>query len=616
MDQTKPPLPRSEMASYLRGLQRGVGADFLGGPVDLAAEVLNAGIHGVNMLGGNLPKIEKPFGGSDWFADRMMSSDDGTPQYFAGRLTPVGVSAAAAVANPLKRLVNALASRPAPGTARAQEGAIRLGGRPDLIASHATTTTGLGQSLGRGQTVELQSPSFAITKEAVPSDFSGMKDSIQLIPRVGAFDPATSSSTLLNRDAYTPRWRQMASKVAGQATATPSEPLFYGKYGGSFKEVMEDLFNLKNTVGKAVDSATKKPIPPEDFNKIFTLSEKYIQDPDYFKALGNAYAGMETPGVLKYKTGPNAAQFQKDLYLFQDVWKDIERWELPGKQPDLREEARKRLVDRLYSQAQGKDVAGMESGWKFNNSERRSSPDFDGDVTGRLSQDLAIKASPAFRSFEQYERHPLGARLLTANAQAPDYDKYALGAMMQAYSRHIRHPDLMNTDLGGLRSAVEEVIRMQGKGMRGDDLMDGIVNNAYIRGYLDPRDVSSIQREPRKLALVAEDLRKAYVNSPAQYAELKAHGPVPVTGENFAGALLRTELNSDEGERAVKALIRAGVPVKDFSTNRGKSFASLYDSGDMTYTGNVVKDWEDMWFRRALELQDAAGPARKQPIRR
>lgn len=86
-------------------------------------------------------------------------------------------------------------------------GALRVGGNPALMAAHGTSMSKL-QGLK-----ELQSPSFAITKDAVHNDFSaGRHDGVLLIPKVGALDPATSASTIFNRDAYTPRRWQSAEQ--------------------------------------------------------------------------------------------------------------------------------------------------------------------------------------------------------------------------------------------------------------------------------------------------------------------------------------------------------------------------------------------------------------------
>lgn len=88
----------------------------------------------------------------------------------------------------------------------APTGMLRVGGRPDLIATHSTTDLGdlIRESKRRNMGVaELYSPSLAVTKDKVQSNFGNTI----LVPRVGAFDPKTHTSTLFNRDAYTPRYK-------------------------------------------------------------------------------------------------------------------------------------------------------------------------------------------------------------------------------------------------------------------------------------------------------------------------------------------------------------------------------------------------------------------------
>ncbi len=87
-----------------------------------------------------------------------------------------------------------------------QRGAIRAGGWESLIPSHATDLEGLESardSLGPNM---LYSPSIGINLNKV-NRFKDQTEpgTIFLIPKIGAFDPATSASVLYNRDAYLPR---------------------------------------------------------------------------------------------------------------------------------------------------------------------------------------------------------------------------------------------------------------------------------------------------------------------------------------------------------------------------------------------------------------------------
>lgn len=81
----------------LKGLARGLTADVVGAPVDLATMLANLGLAGVGYAGNRLGMlnasqmpglIEKPVGGSDWFAGKSSPlTDTGSAEYTAGRLT-------------------------------------------------------------------------------------------------------------------------------------------------------------------------------------------------------------------------------------------------------------------------------------------------------------------------------------------------------------------------------------------------------------------------------------------------------------------------------------------------------------------------------------------------
>lgn len=79
-------------------------------------------------------------------------------------------------------------------------GALRAGGNPALFATHGST---MNKLLRAGD--ELTSPSLGVTK-GVQNHF-GEDSGIVLLAKEGAFDPRYSTSTLLNRDGYTPRIR-------------------------------------------------------------------------------------------------------------------------------------------------------------------------------------------------------------------------------------------------------------------------------------------------------------------------------------------------------------------------------------------------------------------------
>lgn len=135
-----------------------------------------------------------------------------------------------------KALVNAVLEGPRAGSRAGQIGAIRLGGAPDLYATHGVDPGSLYHynSRPKGQakwdkelspTIELSNPSIAIRSNTLSNPFG---PDLRLVPRQGAYDPATSASTLFNRDAYTPRAGAFEGKVAAQDSSWRREQEVYG----------------------------------------------------------------------------------------------------------------------------------------------------------------------------------------------------------------------------------------------------------------------------------------------------------------------------------------------------------------------------------------------------
>lgn len=212
----------STAGDYLKGLARAFGPDLVGMPVDAAQEALNLLIAGGGFVGHKLGLLKQPPdllhgspGTSDWWADKVNIPDNGSAAYTAGRLTPLGVAltkaASPAAAEALKKGMANLQAPVAASPRAGQRGAIRVGGDPELFASHATTAENLKAALGKGRSLELYSPSIGITRGMDPANFGNLI----LVPKVGAFDPATSTSTLFNRDAWTSRYNDYQGKSLG-----------------------------------------------------------------------------------------------------------------------------------------------------------------------------------------------------------------------------------------------------------------------------------------------------------------------------------------------------------------------------------------------------------------
>lgn len=86
----------------------------------------------------------------------------------------------------------------------AQAGALRPGGRPDLLLTQGGKKLGFDYDTGKLPT-ELYSPSLAITGQSNVIPFYDPSTGTLAIPRVGAFDPKENWATLWNRDAYAKR---------------------------------------------------------------------------------------------------------------------------------------------------------------------------------------------------------------------------------------------------------------------------------------------------------------------------------------------------------------------------------------------------------------------------
>lgn len=607
MDEKTKASEQQALASYLRGLARGLGPDLLGGPVDLARDALNLGIAGVGYAGHKTGLLKEPLpliepgavGDSDWWARLTNVSDDNTPQYTAGRLTPVATSLAGAASSGAKRLVNAMVSRPAPSrsgappTLKSQEGALYPGGREDLMAYHDTTLNALGNVTTKGGTTELSNPSLAVTKDAIPANFSLWKTgSSQLIPRVGAFDPATSASTLLNRDAYTARWGQFQGQPLNKLQENVSQPL--ESVYPTRKKFLDAVRSGKIDWNKA--TIMGGPVGGE-LGELF--SKMANKDPAYLRELQLLYDGK--PAVNpELRKQPNWTQDFTDYNRFEHFRGLIE---IPtGGTGPTRQEAAKRLSDRLFTPSSGKYAAGREGDPIISAEEGLNKKRFDGEISGRLSQDLAIKASPAFRSFKDYEASPKGAKLLTQDAKRPLHDILDEEAVWKAFR---------NNELGATWFSVESPTAF-------GDLTQAALQ-AKVRGrspegiYQAMKSADSADEVPesviRDLALgdkqkafysVLEDTHKAFANSPSQYGELKVHGVTTVSPENFAGVVLRRPLRDpwfpdrevqlpENQQRIVEALVNKGIPV-----------ASTIDPYD-----------DKAAFMLADTLQKQAGPARK-----
>lgn len=412
----------------------------------------------------------------------------------AAKLAGRGVSAVA----------DAVAGAPVGRTA--QRGAIRVGGDPSLMPSHDTSTGNLAATLNNG-TMELYAPSIGIRQGELMSGFSGDGVPVSMIPRVGAYDPQNSASTLFNRDAYTPRFADYPGRIT--------------------KTVKKRMADYGEPVSQASGAARER------------LDDRMVNpgDQDWLRgAEGGRY------------TGPDSTKFQ-----------------------------------RVYQAL--------------------------GATDSKIGQATAIADSPAFRSFEHYENSPIGARLLQSQPNHTSYEQHAqdtaFPALLNSARRDSMHRIMQaatEDNLGShdwTRKNVEQTLRL----LADDDI--GVEQSLHYNPA--NKVIDAAVEGGRKL-------RQAYRASPSEYAELKVHGPTPLTQENWAGAVLQPipqwQPMTSRDEQVIQALIDSGLtPATYYDAARALPFDHPGHPFNSDGPASNAK------FDLADILQKQAGPARKQPIR-
>ena len=529
-------MDRQQAIRYFNGLARGLGPDNLGAPVDAAAAALNLGLAGVGYVGHKtgllkepLGLIEKPVGGSDWIAEKLGNADDGSGAYTAGRLTPMAIGLARLGGRgAVKAVDKVLTNGPAAHGKAAQRGAIRLSrGRgdnpqPDLVLSTSLNQELLPELMTKGGDLELYSPSFGVTRNRAMDAFGDLA----LIPKIGAFDPATSPSTLFNRDAYTARHADFAGKVAAKALKGPVAPLDFGDAPFATKLHMA-LHPSTLLNGAPIDQSLSFGPLVRRYRK---LSEekgaKYALD--RLQSLdSSAYPGDLLSDYQDFaREIQNAAQYKSFAQQLQ---------------PYIPTEAVLRLRDRIGLGVRPEDLRfneGLGVGQKTT-----------GDAMDPFHR-VAVEGSPAFRSFQAYERSPLGAGLLKAQHVPPG-----------AYQDKV-----LDTAFGGKfgwlgREAKKELIDAVPAGMGefrdllgNDRTFRSQAMHSYLNNGFSPDDAL---RDAEGLYKAAALARRGIQHTPSEYAELKVLGSVPVNADTFAGAMVQHGA-MPQTERILKFL---GLPV-------------------------------------------------------
>lgn len=532
---------------FFNGLARAIGPDNLGMPVDSMAQALNLGLAGMGYAGHKLgvlkeplPLIEKPVGGSDWIAEKLGNPDDGSGAYAAGRITPLLVSGIKGGGMAATRAFDtAITKGPAAMSKAAQRGAIRVsrgpGDNPDptLLLSTSLNQELIPQLMTKGGNAELYSPSLGIKRGGMMSEFGDLT----LIPRLGAFDPATSPSTLFNRDAYTARWRDFEGAAASKALRPKEFALKHTKIHDSdvVKSYLNREFPLEHVtyqgtplshdpeIAQLLDRFRQTSLthsPEAAFGGLYGLNTD-LYDPEHFSAYGKLYSLVSGLG------GDGLAMLKKPA--------------------DLRAAAKQRLADRVGLGIRPEDLRmneGHELGMPFE--------------LGKNSyfHDLAMKTSPAFRSFQQYERSPLGAKLLKKGYANEDVFQQRVlekafgdqfGWMSDAAKRELI--DWVPYGQGSFRGLIEDAAA---QGVPSQTAWT-YLNNGFANEHL-MADLPGLY----KSAALA---RRAIQHTPSNYAELKVLGSVPINADTFAGASTRGEALPE----VKRAFDKLGIPLVERS---------------------------------------------------
>jgi len=529
-------MDRQQAIRYFNGLARGLGPDNLGAPVDAAAAALNLGLAGVGYVGHKtgllkepLGLIEKPVGGSDWIAEKLGNADDGSGAYTAGRLTPLAVGLARMGGRgAVKAVDKALTGGPAAHGKAAQRGAIRISRGPgdnpqqDLVLSTSLNQEALPDLMTKGGDLELYSPSFGVTRNRAMDAFGDLA----LIPKLGAFDPATSPSTLFNRDAYTARFSDFSGKTAAKALKGPTAPLNFGDR--PFESKLRTAFHPSTLV---------QGVPIDKSLNFGALAKRYRE---IAAEKGEAYA------IDRLRSLDSSEYSEALLDDYSHFARAIGNNETYGAfsrrlKPYLPNEAVLRLRDRLHLGVRPEDLRFNEGSTLGD-----SAPGAYMDPFHRI----AVQTSPAFRSFRAYERSPLGA-----------------GLLRDAYQDPVSHQnrvldEAFGADYGWLsREAKKELINSvpAGQGEFRDLLgADRTYRSQTVHSYLNNGfGAEEALADLQGLYEAATKARRGIARTPSEYAELKVLGSVPVNADTFAGAMVQHGA-MPETERILKYL---GLPV-------------------------------------------------------
>lgn len=349
--------------------------------------------------------------------------------------------AALPMANALRKFTRpAMEAMPAAlsGSKTAQRGAIRVGGDPDLYPYHGTSAGKLLKTATPEGSFELTSPSLGISKGGVDTSFAtGPGGGVLLIPRVGAFDPATSPATLFNRDAYTPRSYQAGINLAKQSLERANDP---GKL-----QTYQEIAGLTATQAR----------------QALLRGEVYARNGGRFS---------DTPSSLRAR-------------------------------------------------------------------------EFEQQSTGDWAHDEAIKGSPIFRSYANFERSPLGAALLMDKRAPSELTDGAIERWQQEIAMNKAFGEERLKELSNIHwKNYESVPAYTSRPLDPLSALQRVAENNSLDfiGAMHPRVQEALRADidPEALLQMARQYRGLLKQTPSQYAENKVSGPVAINPENWAGAVM------------------------------------------------------------------------------
>lgn len=208
-------------------------------------------------------------------------------------------------------------------------GALRAGGRPDLMMSHASHILGVSPEKGPAVS-ELYSPSLAITGQGrLKNPFFKHGESVLYIPREGAFDPGNplSQTVLYPRDAFTKlkdefpgytarEWGDPVNEVARLRLQDKLEPV------GPFSQGSEDLGafdDIRPSISHQAAVLESKPIGSLAAYEKSQRGAALLSPREDAIAWGNA----TDPRILRDIEEARRLLRVEDEYINLDRWEDV-----------------------------------------------------------------------------------------------------------------------------------------------------------------------------------------------------------------------------------------------------------------------------------------------------